>query len=149
MTQRGKGIKLYSNRRSEDKNISRVCLYKITYNAMWIVPQLYVLCAKSPQSYLTLCDLMDCSLPGSSVHGILQARIWSGLLHPLPGDLPHPAIKPMSLRSPALTGNLFTSSVSSCLIIVFIVHINWWNNSAENNLSLKTFNQPNTASMSS
>ena len=27
------------------------------------------------QSCLTLRDLMDCSLPGSSVHGILQARI--------------------------------------------------------------------------
>ena len=27
------------------------------------------------QSYPTLCDPMDCSLPGSSVHGILQARI--------------------------------------------------------------------------
>ena len=27
------------------------------------------------QSCLTLCDLMDCSSPGSSVHGILQARI--------------------------------------------------------------------------
>ena len=27
------------------------------------------------QSCLTLCDLTDCSLPGSSVHGILQARI--------------------------------------------------------------------------
>ena len=26
-------------------------------------------------SYLTLCDPMDCSLPGSSVHGIFQARI--------------------------------------------------------------------------
>ena len=26
-------------------------------------------------SYLTLCDPMDCGLPGSSVHGILQARI--------------------------------------------------------------------------
>ena len=24
---------------------------------------------------LTLCDPMDCSLPGSSVHGILQARL--------------------------------------------------------------------------
>ena len=24
---------------------------------------------------LTFCDPMDCSLPGSSVHGILQARI--------------------------------------------------------------------------
>ena len=27
------------------------------------------------QSYLTLCDPMDCSLSGSSVHGIFQARI--------------------------------------------------------------------------
>ena len=27
------------------------------------------------QSCLTLCDPMGCSLPGSSVHGILQARI--------------------------------------------------------------------------
>ena len=27
------------------------------------------------QSYLTLCNLMDCSPPGSSVHGILEARI--------------------------------------------------------------------------
>ena len=27
------------------------------------------------QSYLTLCDPMDCSLPGCSVLGILQARI--------------------------------------------------------------------------
>ena len=30
--------------------------------------------AKSPQSYPTLCDPMDCSLPGFSIHGILQAR---------------------------------------------------------------------------
>ena len=31
--------------------------------------------AKSLQSCLTLCEPMDCSLPGSSVHGILQVRI--------------------------------------------------------------------------
>ena len=31
--------------------------------------------AKLLQLCLTLCDLMDCSPPGSSVHGILQARI--------------------------------------------------------------------------
>ena len=30
--------------------------------------------AKSLQSCPTLCDPVDCSLPGSSVHGILQAR---------------------------------------------------------------------------
>ena len=27
------------------------------------------------QSHLTLCNIMDCSLSGSSIHGILQARI--------------------------------------------------------------------------
>ena len=27
------------------------------------------------QSYLTLSDPMDCSLPGSSIHGIFQARV--------------------------------------------------------------------------
>ena len=33
------------------------------------------------QSYPTLCDPMDCSLPGSSVHGIFQARVleWSAI----------------------------------------------------------------------
>ena len=33
------------------------------------------------QSCLTLCDPTDCSLPGSSVHGILQARIleWAAI----------------------------------------------------------------------
>ena len=33
------------------------------------------------QSCLTLCDPMDCSLPGSSVHGIFQARVleWSAI----------------------------------------------------------------------
>ena len=37
--------------------------------------------AKSLQSCLTLCDLMDCSPPGFSVHGILQARIleWAAM----------------------------------------------------------------------
>ena len=39
--------------------------------------------AKSLQSCLTLCNPMDCSLPGSSVHGILQARIleWAAMPH--------------------------------------------------------------------
>ena len=35
----------------------------------------YMKCAKLLQSCLTLCDPRDYSLPGSSVHGILQARI--------------------------------------------------------------------------
>ena len=31
--------------------------------------------SEDAQSYLTLSDPMDCSLPGSSVHGIFQARV--------------------------------------------------------------------------
>ena len=42
------------------------------------------------QSCPTLCSPVDCSPPGSSVHGILQARI----LEWVPGDLPHPGIHP-------------------------------------------------------
>ena len=42
---------------------------------------------------------MECCPPGSSVHGILQVRIQSGLPFPSPGNLPNPGIKP---RSPAL-----------------------------------------------
>ena len=38
-------------------------------------------------------------MPGSSVHGILQARILEGLLFPPPGDFPDPGIE---LGSPAL-----------------------------------------------
>ena len=42
----------------------------------------------------TLCNPMDCSLSGSSVHGILQARIlWSELPFPSPGDVPNPGIE--------------------------------------------------------
>ena len=48
------------------------------------------------QSCLTLCDPVDYSLSGSSVHGILQAKHWSGLLFPSPRDLPDPRINPRS-----------------------------------------------------
>ena len=34
------------------------------------------------QSCLTLCNPMDCSLPGSSVHGILQTRILEWVAYP-------------------------------------------------------------------
>ena len=37
--------------------------------------QIVCMCAKLLQSCLTLCDPVECSPPGSSVHGIVQARI--------------------------------------------------------------------------
>ena len=47
-------------------------------------------------SHSTLCDSMDYSPPGSSVHGILQARILEWVAISSSGDLPDPGIEPGS-----------------------------------------------------
>ena len=49
----------------------------------------------------------DCNPPGSTLHGIFQARNWSGWPFPPPRDLPNPGIKPTFPESPALAGGFF------------------------------------------
>ena len=72
----------------------------IILGAAWLVSEsfpvsLELVCALSLQLYSTLCDPMDCSPPGSSVLGILQARILEWVAMPssrgssLPGDRTH------------------------------------------------------------
>ena len=68
--------------------------------------------AKSLQLCPALCDPMDYSLPGSSVHAILQARILECVVMPSSGDLPNPGIEPTPLMSPALAGRFFTTSAT-------------------------------------
>ena len=46
------------------------------------IPYYIASCSKSRQSCLTLCDPVDCSLPGPSVHGISQARILEWVVVP-------------------------------------------------------------------
>ena len=58
----------------------------------------------------TLCNLMDCSPLGSSVHGIFQPEYWSGLPFPSPEDLPDLGIEP---ASPPLAGRFFTTDLGS------------------------------------
>ena len=55
------------------------------------------MCAKMLQSCLTLCDPMDCSQPGPSVHGISQARRLEWVAHAL------------------LQGNFLTQGWNPCL----------------------------------
>ena len=61
----------------------------------------------------TLCNPTDCSPPGFSVHGILQAKYWSGLPFPSPGDLSNPGIKPgfPSLQADSLLSHQLKSCV--------------------------------------
>ena len=56
------------------------------------------------QVHPTLCNPMDCSQSGSSIHGILQARILEWLPFPPPGDLPNAGIEP---TFPALAHGFF------------------------------------------
>ena len=69
------------------------------------------------QSYLSLCNTMDCSLPGSSVHGFSRQEYWNGLPFPTLGNLPDPGTEPISLDSSELAGRFFTAvHLGSCLI---------------------------------
>ena len=70
---------------------------------------IYIYIHTYTQLYLSLCNPMDCSLSGSSVHGIFQTRILEWLPFSSPGDLPDPEIKPAFLASPALAGRFFTT----------------------------------------
>ena len=66
------------------------------------------MCVLVAQLHPTLCDPMEYNPPGSSVHGILQARVlgWWGFASPFSGHLPHPG---MGLVSVALAGGFFTT----------------------------------------
>ena len=69
-------------------------------------PFFYHMYAKLLQLCPTLCDPVDCSPSGSSVHGFLQAKILEWVSFSPPGDLPNPGVKP---RSPALQADSLLS----------------------------------------
>ena len=94
---------LYSKLNS--KWVMEVHIKEGTYDIIQIVRTCSV-----AQSCPTLCDPMDCSPLGSSVHGILQARILEWLPFTSPGtDLPNPGIEPVSPMSSALAGGFFST----------------------------------------
>ena len=75
---------------------------------------------------LTLCDPVDCSSPGSSVHGVVQPRILQWLLFPTPRNLPNPGVELVSLASPALAGRFFiigATSIRYCYITISYLYI--------------------------
>ena len=61
-------------------------------------------------SRVQLCKPMICSPPGSSVHGIFQARMLEWVAIPFSRDLLDPVIETASLGSSALAGRYFTTA---------------------------------------
>ena len=66
------------------------------------------MCVLVAQSCLTPCNPMDCSLPGSSVHGILQARILEWVAISYSRGSSHPGTE---FRSPALQADSLLSEL--------------------------------------
>ena len=62
------------------------------------------------QLCLNVCDLMDCSPPGSSVHGSLQTRILEWVAMPFSRESSDTGIKPQSPAFPALQADLLLLS---------------------------------------
>ena len=67
------------------------------------------MCMLSHFSHVRLVTLWTIVLQTSLSVGFSSQEYWSGLPLPTPGDLPHPAIKPSFLTSPALPGEFFTA----------------------------------------
>ena len=93
---------------------------------------MYVLCVKSFQSCLPLCDPMDCSPPDSSVHGIFLARILGWVAMPSSRVFPTQGLNPGLLcllhwqaDSLPLTppGKLFNTMVINLHSILFFPHL--------------------------
>ena len=68
--------------------------------------------AKLLQLCLTLWDPMDCSPPGSSVHGILQTRILKWVALPTSRESSQPRDRRQVSLSPALASGFFTTSAT-------------------------------------
>ena len=64
------------------------------------------------QSCLTLWDPIDCSPPGSSVHGISQAKMLEWVNIPFSRGSSGPGIEPTDLTSSVLAGGLFITNAT-------------------------------------
>ena len=87
-------------------------LYPLSHN---LGSKFHISCYLVANSCSTLCNPMDCSPPGSSVHGISQARILEWVAISFSRGLPDPRIEPVS---PALAGRFFTIEQSVYLEVL-------------------------------
>ena len=78
------------------------------------------MCAKSLQSCLTFSNPRDCSPTGSSVHGILQARILDWVAMPSSRGSSTQESNRLLLISPPLAGGFFTASATFILSTSFL-----------------------------
>ena len=95
---------IYSSKINKPKKGNKIIRQLLQYYVCVCV-SVYVLVV---QSCPTLCNPMDCSWPGSSIHGILQARILEWVVMPFSRGLSQPRDQP---TSPALQADSLPSEL--------------------------------------
>ena len=91
--------------------VAHQCINISPFGLRWLDLHFYCCCCLVAQSRPTLCKPMDCSPPGSSVHGILQARITGEGCH-----LPLQGIFPTQGLNPSLLGLLHWEALNFCYL---------------------------------
>ena len=91
---------------SATMNIGVHASFRIMFSSRYTLGSgIAVLCVHTCSVTQTLCDLMDCSLPGSFVHGMVQARILEWVAIFPPGNLLKTGIRLTFSVAPALQAN--------------------------------------------
>ena len=109
----GKAVWAHQNPAGTDSSEAVDIPQLLSCNTSWLgliiskVP--LCVCAKPFQSCPTYWDFMDCSPPGSSVPGILQARILEWVAVPSSRGFSRPRDQTLITYTPALTGKFFTT----------------------------------------
>ena len=85
-----------------------------TFEEYWAGIFVVCVCVLGAQSWLPLCDPMDCSQPGSSIHGIFQARVLEWVAIAFSDEQPRHHIKKQGHyfvnKGPSSQGYGFSSS---------------------------------------
>ena len=104
-----------------------IYIYIYIYIHIHIYIHTHLCGAKIPSVLSDSLQPMDCSLPGSSFHGILQARVLEWVSMPSSSDLPNPQIKPMFFYVSCSVGSSFIAEppeMPTCMYILG-VYILW------------------------
>ena len=107
----------------------RRCVSELAWDILTLrVLGIFYLCmhAKSFQSCPTLCNLMDCGLPGSSIHGILQARTLEWIVMPSYRGSSWSRDRTCVSYISYIAGRFFAISATWEAHILFVVPVKTW-----------------------
>ena len=95
-----------------------ILIYMLSFYVEEFLNFMWLICVSRSQSCPTLCDPMDCSPPGSSVHGIFQARVLEWVAIPFSRGSSQPRVQ---TQVSCITGRLFTAQPSGFSYITSVL----------------------------